>query len=91
MLGVIALQPLQPVLSNPVLQPAFDYVVPALFGALGLKYFSKSLKLSIPPLVLMSLLCIAVPSLITQTSVMMIPVGALALALGFVLWKKDLL
>ena len=90
-LGVIALQPLQPVLSNPVLQPAFDYVVPALFGALGLKYFSKSLKLSIPPLVLMSLLCVAVPSLISQTSVMMIPVGALALALGFVLWKKDLL
>ena len=90
-LGVIALQPLQPVLSNPVLQPAFDYVVPALFGALGLKYFSKSLKLSIPPLVLMSVLCIAVPSLITQTSVMMIPVGVLALALGFVLWKKDLL
>lgn len=90
-LGVIALQPLQPVLSNPVLQPAFDYVVPALFGALGLKYFSKSMKLSVPPLVLMSVLCIAVPSLITQTSVMMIPVGALALALGFVLWKKDLL
>ena len=90
-LGVIALQPLQPVLSNPVLQPAFDYVVPALFGALGLKYFSKSLKLSLPPLVLMSALCIFVPSLINQTSVMMIPVGALALVLGFVLWKKDLL
>ena len=90
-LGVIALQPLQPVLSNPVLQPAFDYVVPALFGALGLKYFSKSLKLSIPPLALMSALCVFVPSLISQTSVMMIPVGALALALGFVLWKRDLL
>ena len=90
-LGVIALQPLQPVLSNPVLQPAFDYVVPALFGALGLKYFSKSLKLSIPPLALMSALCVFVPSLISQTSVMMIPVGAMALALGFVLWKKDLL
>jgi len=89
--GVIALVPLQPVLQNPVLRPAFDNVVPALFGALGLKYFSKSLKLSIPPLVLMSALCIFVPSLISQTSVMMIPVGALALVLGFVLWKKDLL
>ena len=86
--GVLALVPLQPVLQNPVLQPAFDNVVPALFGALGLKYFSKSLKLSLPPLVLMSVLTILVPSLISQTSTMMIPVGALALALGFLLWKK---
>lgn len=55
----------------------------------GLKYFAKSLRLSAPPLVLMSILCIAVPSLISQTSTMMIPVGAMALALGYVLWRKD--
>ena len=91
LLGVICLVPLQPVLQNPALQPAFNNVVPALFGALGLKYFAKSLRLSAPPLVLMSILCIAVPSLISQTSTMMIPVGALALVLGYVLWKKDLL
>ena len=87
--GVILLVPLQPVLQSAVLQPAFNNVVPALFGALGLKYFAKSLRLSVPPLVLMSLLCILVPSLINQTSTMMIPVGALALALGYLLWKKD--
>ena len=87
--GVVLIVPLQPVLQSPVLQPAFDNVVPALFGALGLKYFAKSLRLSAPPLVLMSLLCIALPGLITQTSTMMIPVGALALILGYVLWKKD--
>ena len=40
-LGVLLLVPLQPVLMNPVLTPAFDNVVPALFGALGLKYFLK--------------------------------------------------
>ena len=91
LLGVICLVPLQPVLQNPALQPAFNNVVPALFGALGLKYFARSLRLSATPLVLMSILCIAVPSLINQTSTMMIPVGALALVLGYVLWKKDLL
>lgn len=89
--GVILLVPLQPVLQNPVLTPAFDNVVPALFGALGLKYFSRSLKLSLPPLILMSVLCVLVPGLISQTSTMMIPVGALALALGYLLWKKDML
>ena len=72
-----------------VLMVALLVSVPCLFGALGLKYFSKSLKLSLPPLILMSVLCIL--SLITQTSTMMIPVGALALALGFLLWKKDML
>ena len=32
--GVLLLVPLTPVLENPVLTPAFDTVVPALFGAL---------------------------------------------------------
>ena len=91
LVGVVCLVPLQPVLQSELLQPAFNNVVPALFGALGLKYFAKSLRLSAPPLILMSVLCIAVPSLVNQTSTMMIPVGALALVLGYVLWKKDLL
>jgi hypothetical protein len=64
-------------------------VVPALFGALGMKYFAQSLRLSAPPLLLMSVLCIAMPSLINQTGTMMLPIGALALVLGYVLWKKD--
>ena len=87
--GVVLLVPLQPVLQNPVLQPAFNNVVPALFGALGMQYFSKSLKLSAGPLALMSLLCIFIPSLASQTSTMMIPCGVLALAIAFFLWKKD--
>ena len=88
LVGVILLVPLQPVLNNPVLQPAFNNVVPALFGALALKYFAKSPKIAIIPLALMCLLCIFVPSMISQTSILMIPSGALALAIGFVLFKK---
>lgn len=88
LVGVILLVPLQPVLNNPVLQPAFNNVVPALFGALALKYFSKSPQIALVPLVLMCLLCIFVPSMISQTSILMIPSGALALAIGFLLFKK---
>ena len=87
--GVVLLVPLQPVLQSVILQPAFNNVVPALFGALGMQYFSKSLKLSAGPLALMSLLCIFIPSLASQTSTMMIPCGALALVLAYVLWKRD--
>ena len=86
--GVILLVPLQPVLQNEALLPAFNNVVPALFGALGLKYFSKSLQIAVGPVALMSLLCIFVPALINETSVLMIPCGGLALLIGFILFKK---
>lgn len=89
--GVIALVPLQPVLQQEVLLPAFNNVVPALFGALGLKYFTKSLKLAAVPLVLMSVLCVTVPAAINQTSLLLIPSDGLALALGYLLYKKDML
>ena len=86
--GVILLIPLQPVLQSEVLAPAFDYVVPALFGALGLKYFAKSPQIAVIPVVLMSALCIFVPSMISQTSILIIPSGALALLIGFLVFKK---
>lgn len=86
--GVILLAPLQPVLQSPVLLPAFDNVVPALFGALGLKYFSKSPQIALAPVLLMTLLCIFVPSAISQTSLLIIPCGGLALLIGYLLFKK---
>lgn len=86
--GVVLLIPLQPVLQSATLAPAFDYVVPALFGALGLKYFSKSPQIAVIPVFFVSLLCIFVPSMTSQTSVLMIPSGALALVIGFLLFKK---
>lgn len=87
-IGVICMVPLQPVLQSEVLLPAFNNVVPALFGALGLKYFAKSPQIAIIPLVLVSLLCIFLPSMINQSSLLMIPCGALALGIGYVLFKK---
>jgi len=90
-LGVILLVPLQPILQSEMLLPAFNNVVPALFGALGIKYFLKSPKIAVIPLLLMSLLCIFVPSMISQTSILIIPSGGLALLIGFVLFKKNMI
>lgn len=87
--GVILIVPLQPILQSETLLPAFNNVVPALFGALGLKYFAKSPKIAVIPLTLMALLCIFVPAAISQTSLLMIPAGGLALLIGYVLFKKD--
>ena len=90
-LGVLLLVPLQPVLSNPALTPAFDNVVPALFGALGFKYFLKGKKFAAIPLVLSGAVCIFMPSMIRQTSVLLIIIGALTIGVSFVFYKKGAL
>lgn len=90
-LGVLLLQPLQPVLENPALTPAFDNVVPALFGALGLKYFLKGKKFAAIPLVLSSAVCILIPSMIRQTSTLLIVIGGLTIAVAWLFYRKGAL
>ncbi|MCP5053633.1 MAG: hypothetical protein GY940_41080 [bacterium] len=51
-LGVILLGPLSGYLENPVLKPAFDQILPALFGALGAYFILKHYKLAIVPMIL---------------------------------------
>lgn len=82
-IGVALLIPLQPVLRSPVLQPAFEQVVPALFGALAYKYFRGNLDIALPPLILVSLLFCLVPSLSSATSFMILPCGALAIGIAW--------
>lgn len=87
-LGVLLLTPLQPVLQSETLQPAFANVVPALFGAMAYQYFRKNLKLAVVPLVVMSILFILVPTLISQTSIMILPSGAITIVLAYLIYKK---
>ncbi len=86
--GVLLLTPLQPVLQSPVLRPAFDQVVPALFGALAYRYYRKDVVLALIPLAIMSVLFILVPSLTSSTSFMIIPSGALAIGLSWLKFRK---
>ena len=87
-LGVFLLIPLQPVLQSPVLTPAFDNVVPALFGAMACKYFRKNLDIAALPLLIMTLLFVLVPSLTSSTSFMILPSGAIAIGLAWLKYKK---
>ncbi len=87
-LGVMLLIPLQPILQSPVLQPAFDNVVPALFGAMAYKYFRRNLDIAVIPFVLMSLLFILVPSLTSSTSFMILPSGGIAILIAWLQYKK---
>ena len=87
-LGVLLMIPLQPVLQSPTLQPAFANVVPALFGAMAYKYFRKSPLLALVPLTVMTVLFTLVPSLTSSTSFMIIPSGALAIALAYIKYRR---
>ncbi len=86
--GVFALTPLTPVLESEVLRPAFDNVVPALFGALAFKYYSKGIIIAALPLLLMCALFVLVPSLIGSVSFLVLLSGALAIGIAFLLYKK---
>lgn len=86
--GVLLLVPLQPILQNPVLQPAFENVVPALFGAMAYKYYRGNMKIALFPLVIMSVLFVLLPSLIGSTSFMIIPSGAIAIGVAYLIYKK---
>jgi len=91
-LGVICIVPLQPILENPVLKPAFEMILPALFGGLGVVFISKNVKLAIPPIILMLALFIFVPALNKSTVGIMVPVGVLfTLLVARIMYKKGII
>lgn len=87
-LGVLMLGYLQPILESPVLVPAFDNILPALFGGLGVVYISKNWKIAVAPLLFMLMLFLLVPSLASSVGIL-VPVGALvAIGVSRILYKK---
>ena len=91
-IGVICIVPLTPVLESPILEPAFDMILPALFGGLAVVFISKNLKLSIAPVILMLALFIFVPALNASTVGIMVPVGVVVTVItARILYKKGIL
>ena len=92
LIGVICIVPLTPVLESPVLVPAFDMILPALFGGLAVVFISKNAKLSIAPIILMLALFIFVPALDASTVGIMVPVGVVfTVIVARILYKKGVL
>lgn len=91
-LGVVLIVPLTPVLQHPALQPAFNQILPALFGGLGVAFVSKNWKIAVAPVALMLILFIFVPMLDSGTVGIMVPVSALfTIAVGRILYKRGVL
>ena len=67
--GALMLIPLTPVIESPALKPAFDNIVPALFGALGVVYISKSWEIAAAPVLFMIALFLFLPLVINPGAV----------------------
>ena len=91
-IGVVLIVPLSPILQAPALQPAFDQILPALFGGLGVAFVSKNWKIAVAPILLMLVLFIFVPALNAGTVGIMVPVSALfTIGVGRILYKRGVL
>ncbi len=87
--GVLLMIPLRPVLEAPALQPAYNNVVPALFGAMAFKYFRRGKKLVAIPLIVMTVLFICMPGLIGSVGFLMLISGAIAIAQAYYAFRKE--
>ena len=78
MVGVLALTPLTPILSDP-------------FGALGYTYFSQAPKIALAPFIAMVGLCLLVPQAADSVAIL-VPVSALiSIGVARLLYKKNML
>lgn len=89
-LGVCALSLITPILNSPVLEPAFNNILPALFGGLAVVYVSKNWKIAMAPLIFMVVLFLLVPSLAGSVGIL-VPVGVIiSLVSARILYKKGI-
>ena len=89
-IGVLLLSSIRGFIESPALQPAFDNILPALFGPLAVVYVSKNWKVAMAPLIFMIVLFICVPALADSVGIL-VPVGAIiAIVAARILYKKGL-
>ena len=90
LVGVFLLLAFKGIFESPVLAYAFDNVLPALFGGLGVVYMSRYFKIAVLPMTLMVLLFVFVPYLNSGMVGIMIPVSmVITLIYSRILYNRD--
>ena len=79
------------VLESEVLKPAFDQLLPALFGGLAVVFVSKNFKIAIAPMLLMLIAFIFTPLTSGEVGIMA-PVGVIfTLIVARIMYKKGII
>ncbi|MCF7930783.1 MAG: hypothetical protein K9L02_04695 [Acholeplasmataceae bacterium] len=90
-IGAILIIPLSPLFESEALKPAFDNVIPALFGALGIVYIMKRWQVALLPLFVMIIFFLFVPGSGRLVGIM-VPVGVgISLLVARALYKKGMI
>jgi hypothetical protein len=91
LVGALLVIPLTPLLEAESLKPAFDNIIPALFGALGIVYIAKRFLVAIVPVVIMIIFFLVVPGSAGLVGIM-VPVGVvISLTMARLLYKKGMI
>ncbi len=80
--GVLAFSPILPKLTSGTFKPAFEQVLPALFGALAAGYFAKHWKLVFAPIIVGVVVLLFSPSMGAGTLMFITIVASVLSALG---------
>lgn len=81
--------------ADPVLSSVFDltkgYVIPALFGALGVVFLAKSWKIAVAPSLLMILVFLLLPAAYAVSGILIPVMSALSVVIARLMFKKDMI
>ncbi|MCT4563310.1 MAG: hypothetical protein N4A68_03140 [Maledivibacter sp.] len=87
-IGMLLVVPLRPLLNSPELKPAFDNILPALFGALGVYWIQKQWKLAIVPIIIVILIYL-IFNLPSGVEGVLIPImGVISVISARIMYKK---
>ncbi len=89
--GMLLIVPLTPVLQSPVLQPAFEHLMPALFGALGAYWVQKQWKLAVVPIALIVLIFLILPVPAGVEGALIPVMGLVSVLAARVMYRKGFL
>ena len=94
LIGLLLVRPITGLINaDPTLKQVFSltdgYVIPALFGALGVVFISKSWRLAVIPTVIIVALFVLVPASFTAAGILIPVMSILAVLLARLMYKKS--
>ncbi len=87
-MGVLLIVPLTPILESPTLAPAFEQLLPALFGGLGVALIGRNWKIAVAPIVLMIALFVAMPQLAPSAAIFVPVAAGVAILAARLMYRK---
>lgn len=87
-IGMLMIVPLKPVLEAEILSPAFEQIIPALFGAMAGYWILKQWKLAVVPIIVIIAIFMIVPLPVGTEGVLIPVMGLISVLSARFIYKK---